>query len=334
MNYKTWMGILLISTALALPFVTSAKPKYQGKRQANGTIVCECLGSPNCSCDPNWKPQEPKTHIAECGFSRPIRVATTSNNRPFGWAEWYRTISGNTLESRGFGIEMFEEIAQKLKLRYQVFGYTSDQEAINAIKKGELDLLIGVYTPNSTVGRGSVTVFPAIFTNVFAVYFPKDRTFDVYGYKSLANKKGVLRRTENIYPLFSQHVTDDMSISLETTEDAFKKLLTGEADYLIGSPYSIEAELRRYKLHDRIVSADKGIFSGTMFMVLTRATDCFKLRDMLGEAVESYTSDSNKVDKAIRKVIDEWGERFRDAPALKIPESMETTDNAESTAKD
>ena len=311
MNYKTWMGILLVSTALVLPFVTSAKPK----RQANGVLIQETVE----------KKEEKQVRIAECGFSRPIRVATTSNNRPFGWAEWFRTVSGATLQSKGFGIKMFEEIAQKLKLRYQVFGYTSDQEAINAIKKGELDLLIGVYTPNSTVGRGAVTVFPAIFSNVFSVYYSKDRPFEVRGYKSLANKKGVLRRTENIYPLFSQHITDEMSVTLETTEDAFKKLLTGEADYLIGSPYSIEAELRRYKLHDRIVSADKGIFSATMFMVLTRATDCFKLRNMLGDAVEEYVSDPNKTDKKVREVIDEWGERFRDTPELKISDSTEPT---------
>ncbi len=312
MSYKTWMGILLLSTVTALPFVTNAGK--QPRRSANGVLIDE----------PVEQKKEEQVRIADCGFLRPIRVATTSNNRPFGWAEWFRTVSGTTLTSKGFGVEMFEEIAKKLKLRYQIFGYTTDQEAINALKKGDLDLLIGVYTPNSTVGRGSVTVFPAIFSNVFAVYFPKDRVFEVRGYRSLANKKGMIRRTENIYPLFSQHITDDMTISLETTEDAFKKLLNGEADYLIGSPYSIEAELRRYKLHDRIVSSDKGMFDATMFMVLTRATDCFKLRNMLGAAVEEYNSVPNKAEKQVRKVIDEWGERFRNSPAWGTAQKQKT----------
>ena len=320
MNYKIWTGILLITTAVALPFVTSAK---QPRRSANGVLIDE----------PVEQKKEEQVRIADCGFVRPIRVATTSNNRPFGWAEWFRTVSGTTLTSKGFGIEMFEEIAKKLKLRYQIFGYTTDQEAINALKKGDLDLLIGIYTPNSTVGRGSVTVFPAIFSNVFAVYFPKDRAFDVRGYSSLANKKGMIRRTENIYPLFSQHITDDMSISLETTEDAFRKLLNGEADYLIGSPYSIEAELRRYKLHDRIVSSEKGMFDATMFMVLTRATDCFKLRDMLGTAVEEYNAVPNKADKQVRKVIDEWGERFRESPAWGAAEQEGTTDTEDESSE-
>ncbi len=303
MNYKIWMGILLISTAIALPFVSSAK---QPKREANGVLIKEQVE----------EKKEKQERIAECGFSRPLRVATTSNNRPFGWAEWLRTPKGTNLTSKGFGMDMFEEIAQKLKLRYQVFGYTSDQDAINAIKKGELDLLIGIYSPQTTVGRGAVPIYPAIFSNVFTVYFLKDRAFDVQGYNSLANKKGVIRRIENIYPLFSHNITGDMSVTLETTEDAFKKLLNGEADYLIGSPYSLEAELRRYKLHEKIVPAEKSIYSATMFMVLTRATDCFKLRNMLGAEVERYVINSEKVDKQIRAEIDAFGERFRDVPSL------------------
>ncbi|MBQ3696242.1 MAG: transporter substrate-binding domain-containing protein [Alphaproteobacteria bacterium] len=303
MKRKIWMSFLLIGTVAMLPFVTVAK---QPKTQANGMFV----------------PEEEKSHqevqvkIAECGFSRPIRVATTSNNRPFGWAEWQRTIAGASLASKGFGMEVFKELAQKLKLRYQVFGYASDQEAINELKRGNLDLLIGIYAPNSTVGRGAVTVFPALFSNVFSVYYPADRAFEVHNYSSLHNKKGVIRRVENIYPLFSEMITEDMPISLETTEAAFKKLLSGEADYLIGSPYSIEAELRRYKLHERIVSSGKALPSATMFMVLTRATDCFKLKDALGEALAEYNADPKRADRQIRKVIDEWGERFRDAPGM------------------
>ena len=264
--------------------------------------------------------------IAECGFLRPIRVATTTNNRPFGWAEWRRLGGTSGLVSKGLGIDVFEDIAKKLKLRYQIFGYTTDQEAIRELKKGNLDLLIGVYTPDITVGRGVSTVFPAFFSNVFTVYYTKENAFEVNGYNSLRNKRGVIRRTENIYPLFSQHITDDMSITLETTEDAFKKLLSGEADYLIGSPYSIEAELRRYKLHNEIISSNKRIFDATMFMVLTRATDCFKLNRLFSAALEEYQSDPDVMNKRVRQIIDEWGERFRESPTLK-PEQSENDED-------
>lgn len=320
MQKKSIVGICLIGALIIsfLPFVGVAK---QAKRQANGVIIEE----------PNTKKKvEVVEHIASCGFTRPIRVASTSNNRPFGWSERVRSSISNGLESKGFGIDMFEEIAKKLKLKYQIVGYARDEDAIKDLKKGNLDLLIGIYTPSTTIGKNTTPIYPAMFSNVFTVYYPKDHEFEVRDYESLHNKAGVLRRTENVYPLFHSHITPDMSITLETTENAFKKLLIGSADYLIGSPYSIEAELRRYKLHDEIVSSSKVLFDAAMFMVLTRATDCFKLRDMLGKEIANYNSDSNRVDKQLRKVIDDWGERFRENAKLEIKDAEIITHSTDS----
>ena len=316
--YKKW----LVGFLFCVVTITSLIVKAQ-QRQPNGMILCECCGQPDCKCCGTEPPKRPPVQrIAECGFGRPIRVATVSNNRPFGWAEWVQGGATSYLVSKGYGVDVFEELAKKLQLRYQVFGYATDQEAINELKKGNVDLLIGVYTPEATIGRGASTIFPAFFLNTFSVFYRKDRAFDVQGLSSLNNKKGVIRRAENLYPLFFRRITDDMDISVDTTEGAFKKLLTGEIDYLIGSPYSIEAELRRYKLHNVIVSSSKQIFSAAMFMALTQATDCFKLRNILSDALSEYMKDPLRADKEVRKVIDAWGERFRDVPGMEIPDEL------------
>ena len=139
-----------------------------------------------------------------------------------------------------------------------------------------------------------------------------------------------MRRSENIYHLFSSRMPSDAFLSLETTEEAFKKILSGEADYLIGSPYSLEAELRRYKLHDDIVPAPEALSQATMFMVLTKGTDCYKLNKLLGNAIEEYVADSQKVEEKILKIIDDWGERFRDAPRLKLKDPDKKDEETES----
>ena len=330
MQFKSILGLCLLSASVvALPFVTVAKAP---KRQANGVLVCECCGQKNCSCCED-KPVEKRPTIAECGFSRPLKVATLTNNRPFGWTERIRNFGPDALTSKGFGINMFEEIAKNLKLRYKVVGYEKDQQAIKDLRKGNLDLLIGLYTPGSTTGKNTTPVYPAMFSNIFSVYYLKEAPFEVTGYESLHNKKGVIRRVENIYPLLSSNISADMSISLETTEDAFKKLLSGEADYLIGSPYSIEAELRRFKLQNQIVQDPKILFNASMFMVLTRATDCFKLRNILGEAIVAYNQDKRRADRELRAVIDEWGELFKDAPQLTL-DGTDKTDEVQLKSDD
>lgn len=316
MRLKSIFGVcLIIFSIVSLPFVPNAKPVP--KRYANGMLVCECTGQPGCECDKTKKHDDTTPKIAECGFGRPIRVASISNNRPFGWAEWTQSNGKPTLISRGYGINMFEEIAKKLKLRYQIVGYAKDQDAITDLRKGNLDLLIGVYTPYSTVSKNITPIYPAMFSNVFAVHYLKDKAFEVNGDESLNNKIGMMRRTENIYPMFRNRITPAMSISLETTESSFQKLLTGEADYLIGSPYSIEAELRRYKLHDDIIYSKNELMKASMFMVLTRATDCYKLNSLIGKELEAYNANTSHANQELMKVINDWGERFRDSPSLK-----------------
>ncbi len=312
MQFKSIVGIcLVVLSVVALPFVTIA----QSNKKPEDNLVCECCGQKNCDCcqeQPDVKPKK----IAKCGFSRPIRVATMVNNRPFGWAEKVIRDGKVGFVSKGFAVNMFEEIAKKLNLSYVVVGYDKDQDAISDLKKGKLDLLVGLYTPTSTAGKNTVSVYPAMFPNVFVVYYLKEKAFEVTGDESLKNKKGVMRRTENIYPLYSARITPDMSITLETTEDSFRKLLTGEADYLIGSPYSVEAELRRYKLHNRIVPSPHRLMFASLFMVLTRVTDCFKLASLLGEEIKAYNADQAHVNQEINKVIDEWGQRFSVMPGL------------------
>ena len=313
MHLKSVVGVCLIITSVVmLPFVTSAK---SAKRHANGVLVCECCGQKNCECCDEPK-QEKTPQVAECGFLRPIRVATMVNNRPFGWAEWVQSSGKRVPISRGYGIDMFVEIAKKLKLRYQIVGYTKDQDAITDLKRGNLDLLIGVYTPASTIGKNVTPVYPAMFSNIFSVHYLKDKAFEVRGDTSLNNRKGMIRRSENLYPLFAARITPAMSISLETTESSFQKLLSGEADYLIGSPYSVEAELRRYKLQNDIVSSPKSLMQASMFMVLTNGTDCFKLKSLLGQGIEDYNADANHAHRELVRVIDEWGEQFKDAPKM------------------
>ena len=324
MQLKSMVGVCLIVLSVAmLPFVTIA----QSSKQPESNLVCECCGQKNCPCCKD-KIVIPQQRIAACGFSRPIRVATMVNNRPFGWAEKSYRDGKQAFVSKGYGINMFEEIAKKLNLRYVVVGYDKDQEAISDLKKGKLDLLVGLYNPTSTAGKNTMAVYPSMFPNVLGVYYLKENAFEVTGDESLKNKKGVMRRTENIYPLYSARITPDMSITLETTEDSFRKLLTGEADYLIGSPYSVEAELRRYKLHNKIVASPHKLMYASLFMVLTRVNDCFKLASTLGEGIKAYNANQAHVNQELNKVIDEWGKRFESMPGLeeKLAEKSEETD--------
>ena len=315
-NY--FIGACLVLALLSC-FI-SKEMSARSRKEANGVVIIE-----------QEEKKEKQKAIAECGFLRPMRVSSFISNPPFGWTE---DLGRNQLVSRGFGVQIFDALAKELKLRYEAVGYRSYQTAVNALKRGDLDLLIGVYTPN-TLGKGTTTIYPSMFTNVFTVYYPKQKAFSVSSYAKLAGKKGIIRREENIYPLFSSQITDEMDVSLvNTAKKAFEMLMRGEADYLIGSPYAVEAELRRYKLHEDIVAADHVILDAGMYFVLTTNTDCYKLKNLLSKKLAEYVADKSAVEKKLRQDIDSWGNRFRQDEKLEVIGSKYSSSNSQTTEED
>ena len=90
--------------------------------------------------------------------------------------------------------------------------------------------------------------------------------------------------------------------------------MDGEADYLLGSPYAEEAELRRYKLNNEIVRGSKVLFESTLFLVFSTNSDCRELFEKFSGALKDFTRPQTEM--MTRKLIDDWGERFREDPGL------------------
>ena len=252
-----------------------------------------------------------------CGYSRPMRVAGMIGNPPFGWVVRHDELGSKDLESFGLGRQVLDKVAQKLNISYISTGYLSYDKAISALKRGEIDLLLTAYYRPQDLGEGTKVLTPGYFRNVFTVYFKKGNEFPVQSFDDLDGWKGVIRREENIYPLIYQKLPKGANITqVSTAKRAFEMLMNGEADYLFTSPYSAEAELRRYKLNDEIVSAPAALFDPTLFFVFTTNSDCWQLKEKFSNVLRDEDFSTAKIEEMVRDLIDEWGEKFRDVPGL------------------
>ena len=100
-------------------------------------------------------------------------------NAPFGWVERDGQTTGG-MKSYGLGLDVFDKIAKELNLTYTNTAYTSNEEAMNALSKGEIDLFLGVY--HRSYGSVVEIVTPAYFKNVFMIYFKKGKELPVESY--------------------------------------------------------------------------------------------------------------------------------------------------------
>ena len=263
-----------------------------------------------------------------CGYTRPVRVAGMIGNPPFGWVERHDELPSKDLESYGLGRLVLDKLASKLGFSYESTGFLSYSKVVNALKRGEIDLLIAAYYRPQDLGAGTSIVYPGYFKNVFTVYFRKDREIPVTTLSDLEGLKGIVRREEQLYPLIYQRLPRGVNLKqVSTAKRAFEMLMNKEADYLIGSPYSEEAELRRYKLHEEIVHGPQVLLDSNLFFVFTTNSDCRELSEKFSQELQNDEFSGPKMELLVKDLIDDWGERFREIPSLLEEQDKKETSN-------
>lgn len=253
------------------------------------------------------------TNIRKLSCSR-MRVASMVGNAPFGWVE-RDAQSKQNMQSFGLGRVVFDKIAKELGVPYTTTGYVTQEEAVQALAHGEIDLLLGVYY--RSYGAQIEIINPAYFTNVFTVYFKKGKEFPVESYNDLVGLKGVVRKEEMIYPMIKQKLPEDMELTeIVSASKAFTMLMNDEVDYILASPYGLEGELRRYKMQDDIVTTGDVLGAGTLFFAISKNSPCFSLRSEISQSIRQNGFSQQTLDADIHKLIDDWGDRFRSDEVL------------------
>ncbi len=253
-----------------------------------------------------------------CGtYYKPIRVGGLVTNPPFGWVNARKIDNRIFYTNDGFSYELFAKMAKSLDLNIENVGFPSFSEAILALRKGEIDVLAGAYYDRHILGVGTSLLFPGYFKNQIIVIFPKGKEKKVRSYDDLKGLRGVVRQEEMLYSLAYQQLRDLPIEQVSGARNAFTKLLTGEADYMLSSLYAAEAEVRRFKLVDDISFSDYALTQPELFFVLSVNSRCAnEIRPLFSKMLTEEMKDQNAYFSYFLTFLDAWGDRFRDAPSL------------------
>ncbi|MBQ7413440.1 MAG: transporter substrate-binding domain-containing protein [Alphaproteobacteria bacterium] len=257
-----------------------------------------------------------KVHLTGCGKpTEPLKVSTFSTNPPFGWTEIVPETGRYT--SKGFGVDKIKEITKDLNIYTRAVGFQTDEEAFKAFQSGKIDILVGQYYNPKLRGDGHTYLTPSLFQNVISVVFMKGKEKEVRKFKELIGLKGVVRKDElfysYIYPLLPKELQIEQVID---SKEAFSKLITGEADYLLASPYSAEAEARRFKINQDIVMTPVPLLGQELFVLYSKNSMCPEYRKSIAKKLKEKKQDTKALSRELINYIDVWGQRFRDDPPL------------------
>ncbi len=257
-----------------------------------------------------------KQKVYECGHVKPIRIAGFVTNPPFGWVDVVpnELKGGYDYFNNGLSYNLFSKIAREQKLKIQDVGFRSYFEAQQALKRGEIDVLLGAYYDKRVLGTGTSILFPGYFSNPIVVAFLKGNDRPVQSLSDLAGLKGVMRQEEGIYSLMHQKMPVDLDVKqVSGARKAYMMLLSGEVDFIITSLYAAEAENRRFKIHDKIHLTNVPIETPELFFVFGATSECLPLKELFAEQVEK---ERDNVRSLLFKQIDVWVDRFRYSDSL------------------
>lgn len=247
-----------------------------------------------------------------------IRVSAFINYPPFAWAEQVPVPGSMRLnnQAKGLAWDILTKALNERGIAFDYIHYPSYQAAQKALQRGELDMLLTSYYDGSPYSEGQ-TLYPSYISNPFVILSLKGKMNGVQKIEDLKGKKVILRHEEGLWPLIAPTISDEINVELVSgARNAYRKIFNGEADYLITSKYSVEAESRRFKIWDDIDVSDV-VRSPSLFFVMHRKSICTTEHgEFLEEKLKEIVSNQAELKKMLSEQIVYWGRRFRSEPAL------------------
>ncbi len=266
------------------------------------------------------KQQEQKHNkIKGCGGDWAFRIASFATNPPFSWTEAETDNKGNLLfKAKGYNIDLIKEIASELNIKISVLAFPNDREAMAALHNGGVDMLVGLYYEPKLMLAHHQYIHPAYFQNIFTVAFLKGKEKQIKSFNDLIGLKGVVRTDENFYSYIFPILPKELDIKqVPDSKQAFSKLLNGEVDYIFSSPYSIEAEARRYKLNTDIKIMPISLINQELFAIFSSRSHCQNLYKILASRFQKKRDNIQSEQRTLRQYVDNWGQQFKDSSGLK-----------------
>lgn len=262
-----------------------------------------------------------------CGCHRPIRIAGFVTNPPFGWVTIVENKGGTKqYVTNGYAIDLFVKMADNLGYITENVGYPSYQAALKALRRGQIDVIAGAYYTKSNLGVGTSLMSPSFIENPIITIFVKGKEKNIKTFAELKGLKGVVRQEEVIYPLIYRQLLPGTDIKqVSGAKKAFKMLMDGEVDYMLTSLYSAEAEVRRFKLVDKIYFPSISLDKPNLFFAFASTSDCLPLKASLSKELRKLKDDKNAYRAYFIDYIDQWGQTFKDdAGLLEVETKTET----------
>ena len=264
---------------------------------------------------------------AESSIDAPMRIAGFTDYAPFLWIKYDPTAKKNQEYSyHGFIAKPFMSTMKDMGVVYiRAMNFKDYDDTLLAAKNGKLDIIMSTYFQGKEEAFVDY-VYPSYFGNHMVVVSRADKKVVVNDLSELSGKIGVLREEEGVEPLIRGLLPSDTKVHVvRGAEAAFKMLMSGEADFMITSPYAAVAEARRFKIWKDVYIGEKSMRLVQLFISFSKRSRCRYFKKTFAHEFMKYFKDPAEREKMMQAAIDEWVEMHKDEPPLQYGKPETTT---------
>jgi ABC-type amino acid transport substrate-binding protein len=174
----------------------------------------------------------------------------------------------------------------------------SFQQLILDIRSGANQLFIGAYS-NTKMFSGIELIFPASVSNPIHVITLPQTQEKIHKAADLKNMRGIISRTE-YFSDFVLRKAKSLNITyVDTPYEAYEKIFTGEADYILGSLYYNRIMASRYGIERYLSHSKSPLFKIPVFLGL------YKQMPMFSQYLKAFQTEFAKPEyaTAVKKEI-------------------------------
>ena len=198
-------------------------------------------------------------------YQKTLKATGFTQYPPFGYIDDPRHPSN--FESL-FG-DILKEFAETHKYEIEFEVNDKYETLARKVRRGDIDLLFGAYF-ETEVYKGVELVFPAVISNPVTVIMLPHRIGEVSSVEDLRKLKGVVNTTEVFTDYVSEQLRRFNVEKVSDSDEAFEKLFTSKADYIITSYYFGVIEAARLGLKNKVSFSKQVLWEMPLFLGVSK----------------------------------------------------------------
>ena len=224
-------------------------------------------------CGEAWCADSNNTMVRKEEFlGEELKVVGLSDFPPFSQ---YDRFDAQKFQMRNVFWKPLQKALQRYTLELQSVKLTkkqmSSKNLLIGMREGIYQLFLGAYS-DSKQFSGIVPIYPAVISNPIHIIGLAEAQEKIKDIKDLAKLNGVVCKCEYLSDFAWRKMKDLKLEYVETPLEAYERIFTGKADYLIGSWYYNRIISSRYGLEHYLAASKKPLFKIPVFMAMSKLT--------------------------------------------------------------